>query len=275
MTTKLDWPAVCTYFSIPFSFFLKHQGVCGEKIWSLLKEFKQWSSETEELQKNRFYQESAGGEAVSRLVWGDKLYPQSFERLPLPPACLYYHGDLEILKENSLSVIGSRQPSSCFLEWMDSELGAFLSHNKKVVVSGGARGIDQKSTQVALRHQQKCIIVLPCGLEELYPSELSHWLSNPNILFLTEYFPKQKMQRHHFIKRNRLVSALSPHLLVVQCAIKSGSMITVKYALEQEASIATVPDFPRSYESSGNLLLLKQGAQLVSDAQDLKDFTSW
>ena len=275
MEQNIEWPAICNFFSVPFPFFLKYREVNSQQAWTLLRELKKWSQEDYELQKLKFTNEYQHVNHKKCLVWGDPLYPAVFERLQVPPSCLYYWGDLEMLSEKSLSVIGSRQASPCFLQWMDSEFGAYLSRQRRLIVSGGARGIDQKATQVALRHQQKAIIVLPCGFEELYPAELIHWTQNPNVLFLSEYLPKQKMSRHHFIKRNRLVSALSKHLLVVQCAIKSGSMITVRYALEQGAQIATVPDFPGSYESSGNLQLLKEGATLVSDSQDLQDFMSW
>jgi DNA processing protein len=275
MQKNFEWPAACNFFSIPFPFFLEHRHISSEKIWPLLKEVKKWSKDEYQRQKKIFENEFSHFEKSQCLVWGDPHYPQSFERLPMPPACLYYRGDVGLLSEPALSVIGSRQASRCFLEWMDSELGVFLSRNNRVIVSGGARGIDQKATHVALRHQQNAIIVLPCGFDELYPSELSLWVQQTGLLFLSEYLPKQKMHRHHFIKRNRLVSALSQHLLVVQCAMKSGSMITVRYAIEQGAQVATLPDFPGAYGSSGNLMLLKEGASLVCDAQDLQDFMCW
>jgi DNA processing protein len=275
MQKNFEWPALCNFYSIPFPIFLQHRDIGGSQAWTLLRELKEWTIEEFEKQKIIFENDFASFDKTRFLNWGDPRYPANFSRLPVPPACVYYWGDLSILNEQSLSIIGSRQAAPCFLNWMDAELGAFLNQNNKLIVSGGARGIDQKATQVALRHRQKCVIVLPCGFEELYPAELAHWTHQENILFLSEYLPRQKMHRHHFIKRNRLVSALSKHLLVVQCAIKSGSMITVRYALEQGAHIATVPDFPGSYESSGNLKLLSEGATLVSDAQDLKDFMSW
>lgn len=275
MQQIFEWPVLCNYFSIPFHVFLQNRSISRSQAWTLLRELKKWSKEDFERQKIMFTTDSASFDPARSLIWGDPKYPVSFAQLPVPPACLYYWGDLDVLGEAALSIIGSRQAAPCFLDWMDSELGAFLQRNNKLIVSGGARGIDQKATQVALRHGQKCVIVLPCGFEELYPSELVHWTRQSGVLFLSEYLPRQKMNRHHFIKRNRLVSALSKHLLVVQCAIKSGSMITVKYALEQGASVATVPDFPGSYESAGNLKLLSEGATLVSDAQDLQDFTSW
>ncbi|MBY0384340.1 DNA-protecting protein DprA [bacterium] len=275
MQKNFEWPALCNFFSIPFSIYLQHRDMSGSQAWTLLRELKEWTSEEFERQKKIFDGDFASFDKTRCLNWGDPRYPANLSRLTLPPACVYYWGDLSVLAEPALSIIGSRQAASCFLNWMDAELGAFLNRNNKLIVSGGARGIDQKATQVALRHRQKCVIVLPCGIEELYPAELAHWTRQENILFLSEYLPRQKMHRHHFIKRNRLVSALSNHLLVVQCAIKSGSMITVRYALEQGSHIATVPDFPGSYESSGNLKLLSEGATLVSDAQDLQDFTSW
>ena len=275
MQPNFEWPVLCNFFSVPFPVFLQHREVSSSHALTLLRELKKWTNEEYDRQKIIFKSDYASFDKSRCLIWGDPRYPACFSRLQVPPACFYYWGDLGVLAEPALSIIGSRQAAPCFLNWMDAELGGFLNRNSKLVVSGGARGIDQKATQVALRHRQKCVIVLPCGFEELYPAELAHWTHQANILFLSEYLPRQRMNRHHFIKRNRLVSALSNHLLVVQCAIKSGSMITVRYALEQGAHIATVPDFPGSYESSGNLKLLSEGATLVSDAQDLQDFMNW
>jgi DNA processing protein len=275
MQQTFEWPAICNFFSVPFSFFLQHRGTDVSQSWKLLGDLKQWTLQECALQKEKFYSEYELRGDTKCVVWGDPQYPLSLQRLEMPPACLYYKGDLSYLCEPSLSVIGSRQAAPCFLDWMDAELGTFLSSQQRVIVSGGARGIDQKATQVALRHQQNAVIVLPSGFDVLYPAELSYWSAYPKILFLSEYLPRQKMHRHHFLKRNRLVSSLTQHLLVVQCAIKSGSMITVKYAMEQGVYVATVPDFPGSYESSGNLKLLREGATLVSGAEDLQDFVKW
>ncbi len=275
MQQNHEWPVACNFFSVPFPYYFEHREVCGPQVWSLLSDLKKWTREELERQRGIFCDEYANFDKDHCLVWGDDNYPKEFERLHVPPACIHYRGDLSVLKDRALSVIGSRQASPNFLSWMDAELGAYLNRQNILIVSGGARGIDQKSTQVALRHQRSSVIVLPCGLDELYPADLAFWKTHPRVLFLSEYLPNQKMNRHHFVKRNRLVSALSQHLLVVQCAIKSGSMITVKYALEQGANIATVPDFPSSYETSGNLMLLKQGATLVAEAQDLEDFMRW
>lgn len=83
------------------------------------------------------------------------------------------------------------------------------------------------------------------------------------------------MRKYHFIKRNRLIAGLSQHLFVVQCAQKSGSMMTVRYALDLGRSVATVPDFPGAMESGGNLKLIKDGCSIVCNAQDLQDFMRW
>ena len=112
-------------------------------------------------------------------------------------------------------------------------------------------------------------------MRQLYPKNIEYWMKEPNVLFLSEYMPKQEMKRHHFIRRNRIIAGLTNHLFAVQCAQKSGTMITVKYAIELGLNIATIPDFPNHFSTSGNINLLKEGANIICNSQDIVDFTNW
>jgi DNA processing protein len=273
--TKLQWAAVCSYFSVPLSMYLAQPNMQNQSFWQNLKEYKKWSKEDLNSHRSLFLDEWTHVNPDQILTWEDERYPVKLRRLFTPPICLYYSGDLNILQKRNLAVVGSRQPSTMYLNWMNHELGLFLSGQDCAVVSGGAIGIDQASSRIALRHHRPSIVVVPSGLQKLYPKNIDDWLGDTDILFLTEYMPQQEMRRHHFIRRNRIIAGLSNHLLVVQCAQKSGTMITAKYAMDLGLSIATIPDFPGSFETSGNLNLLKDGAYFVCNAQDIMDFTSW
>lgn len=273
--TNLQWSGACSFFSIPFSIYLASPYTSYESAWKVIQEYKKWSEAKFCEQRDLFLKEWQYVNPQTVLTWHDKNYPELLRRLFAPPICLYYSGDLRILKKQNLAIVGSRQSSSMYLQWMNHELGIFLSKKDCVIVSGGAIGVDQESTRVALRHRRQSIVVVPSGIQKLYPKNIEYWLGDPDILFISEYMPQQEMRRHHFIRRNRIIAGLTKHLFVVQCAQKSGTMITAKYAIELGLNLATIPDFPGHFDTSGNLNLLKDGAHFICNAEDIFDFTSW
>jgi len=211
-----------------------------------------------------------GMEPLGILYPGHPSFPQEFYHVVEPPVFLSYSGDLNLLLEKKLSIVGTRNPHFRFLEWMENHLAEWMRSSDYLVVSGGAFGIDQKATQLALACGKKSIVILPSGLGAIYPKNIVGWKTSPNVLFLSEYLPHESVHKRHFVVRNRLISALGSFLLVVQAAQKSGSMITARYAIEQGREIATIPDFPGFVESAGNLRMIRDGAQVVYGADDLK-----
>lgn len=196
-------------------------------------------------------------------------YPAIFHHIPEPPLVLLARGPTEYLVGPNLSVIGSREPNFQFLEWMDIHLYDFLQQKPIAITSGGARGIDQKASEVALRAQRPTIIFLPSGLNSPYPQSLKRFANHSKVLWVSEYFMNEPMRKFHFYKRNRLIAGLGKHLFAIQMSIKSGSMITVRYALDLGKDIWTIPDFPGQRMASGNLLLLRDGARPIMDSRDL------
>jgi len=196
-------------------------------------------------------------------------YPQSFYQLKQPPVFLCALGDLRLLAQQKITVIGTRRPSLSFIDWMNDQYFKFLRINDVVTVSGGAFGIDHLATQTALFCGRSSVVILPSGLSVSYPSHTRQWLKNPRVLSLSEYFPYETVRNYHFVNRNRLLGSLSPHVLVVQCATKSGTMTTVRIALDSGCEVLTVPSFPNLIESSGNIQLMKDGAQIIATAEDL------
>lgn len=196
-------------------------------------------------------------------------YPERFHGISDSPAFLCTSGDLAYLKEPMLTVIGSRRTLLSFTDWMNDQYVQFLQKSQVVTVSGGAFGIDALATKLALFCNRPSVVILPSGLERCYPQHVRRWRQNPRALLMTEYFPFESVRNYHFVHRNRLLGAIAEKLLVVQCAQRSGTMTTVNYALDCGGEIMTLPSFPGAIESSGNIHLLKQGAQLISTADDL------
>jgi DNA processing protein len=197
-------------------------------------------------------------------------YPERFRNLDRAPVFLCTQGDLELLDKPLLTVIGSRRALPQFMDWMNTEFVHFLKTNDVVTVSGGAYGIDCCATKMALFSGRSSILILPSGFARPYPAHVGRWLDNKNVLSLSEYFPNESVRNYHFVHRNRLLGAISTQLFVAQCAIRSGSMTTVKYTLEAGGDVMTLPSFPGIIESGGNIQLLKDGAQLISQAKDLE-----
>ncbi len=204
---------------------------------------------------------------------GSNDYPESFLDLDDPPVFLTYLGEPIWITKRGLSVVGSRRASDISLEWMEKSLGSFLESTDCMVVSGGAMGIDQKSHGVAIKHGRSTVALLPSGMGELYPKELEDWVE-PIIksggALMSEYFPHVGVRRFHFHERNRMIAALGKGLLVVEGSLRSGTMISARYAIDLGRGVGVVPGHPGWSNFGGNLKLIEQGANLVRDRLDLK-----
>ncbi|UXR63149.1 DNA-protecting protein DprA [Bdellovibrio bacteriovorus] len=224
--------------------------------------FKQHCEETVKLQL----------QGVQFAIYGEVLYPAMCYRMTDPPLTLSYIGAPAWLNDRTLSVVGSREPAADSLLWMEKELAAFCEQVKPCIVSGGARGVDQKAHSVALRKGCSTVVVLPSGLGEIYPASLREWM--PLVMeqggcFLSEYDYQQKMHKHLFHHRNRLIAALGQASLLVEARRRSGTLITASQAVQLGRPVWVVPGHPLDMHFLGGLDLLLDGAQLVRDAQDL------
>lgn len=199
-----------------------------------------------------------------------RYYPARFYELRSPPVFLCTKGELTFLEENKLTVVGSRRTLLSFTDWMDEHYFYFLKKNAVVTVSGGAYGIDACATRIALFSGRPSILILPSGFCRVYPEHVKSWLNDKSVLSISEYFPYESVRKHHFVNRNRLLGAISPHLFAVQCSIRSGTMTTVHAAIDCGADIFTLSSFPGAVESAGNIQLIKDGAGIVSCADDLE-----
>ncbi|MEN0058951.1 MAG: DNA-processing protein DprA, partial [Bdellovibrio sp.] len=172
----------------------------------------------------------------------------------------------------ALSVVGSREPCYDSLQWMEKELSAFCEEKKPLIVSGGARGVDQKSHGVALRKKHPTVVVLPSGLENMYPGTLLEWVKpvlDSGGCFLSEYAFTQRMHKYLFHHRNRLIAALGEATLLVEARRRSGTLMTANQAVQMGRPVWVVPGHPHDVHFSGSLDLLSEGALMVRDAQDL------
>lgn len=211
----------------------------------------------------------------------DSLYPLSLLDLEKPPQKLYCRGDLKALSANRyIAVVGARRCQSLAVQWMNLELlTAFQSFQKQlsppVIISGAAQGIDQQAHMLALRAGLKTIAYLPSGILKPYPSywnEFALEFMRRGGCFISEYPDESSIRKHHFYKRNQLMVAHADQVLVIQAEKRSGSAMSGRFAMDMGKSVYVLPASPWDGFASGNLELLRCGANLLTDAQDLAIF---
>ena len=218
--------------------------------------------------------QSADGVQHEVWTWGDASYPQSLLSLADPPPLLFAQGQLNRPCGTSVAIVGSRNPTA-----QGRDNARAFAHSLQAagccVVSGLALGIDGAAHQGALHtaNAVSCatIAVVGTGLDQVYPRAhqgLARQVAQQGWL-ISELPPGTPAIAHHFPRRNRLIAGLSSGVLVVEAALKSGSLITADMALSQGKEVFAVPGSIHSALSRGCHALLKQGAKLVETAQDV------
>ncbi len=200
----------------------------------------------------------------------DDEYPSLLKQIYDPPPVLYCKG-LPILNLNpAIAIVGSRRPTG-YGRQMAEMFGYELALAGVTVVSGLARGIDAMSHYGALRGRGYTIGVLGCGIDKVYPPEnrkLFKTMEEKGTI-ITEYPPGSEPVAGNFPARNRIISGLTSGVLVVEAGIRSGALITVDFALEQGRDVYALPSNINVAQGKGTNKILKQGAKLVTDIQDI------
>ena len=210
------------------------------------------------------------------LMPDDECYPEALSILRDAPIFLFYRGNPQLLNEPSIAIVGSRNPSHYGREQAFT-IAQQLVASDWHVISGLAIGIDGEAHSGALNNATglglgKTIAVLGSGLEEIYPKrhqELADQIVNAGGVLLSEHLPDIKALAQHFPRRNRIVSGMSLGTLVIEAALKSGSLITARLAAEQGREVFALPGAVSNPLSRGCHLLIKEGANLIEGAGDI------
>lgn len=208
-----------------------------------------------------------GGRAI---FFGEPGYPARLEGIPSPPAVLFLQGRLPEEETPALAVVGSRRctPEGRKLAW---EYGAFAGRQAMAVVSGLARGIDAAAMEGCL-HAGGCAVgVLGSGLDRIYPPEHRDLFEETRRqgVVVTEFPAGTPPLKRNFPRRNRLISGLADGLLVVEASERSGSLITVEHALEQDRPVMAVPGPVGTPFHKGVNTLVRDGACVVLEPADI------
>lgn len=203
----------------------------------------------------------------------DECYPKKLKEIYDKPIVLYIKGNKEILNNFSLAIIGCRENTK-YGEIVAKDLSYQIAKEGIVTVSGLARGIDSLAHKATLEANGKTIAVIGSGLDNIYPKEnikLAEEIVNNGGAVISEYVVGTKPEKMNFPARNRIISGLSNGIVVIEAKKKSGTMITVDFALEQGKEVFAVPGNILSKNSEGTNELIKQGAKLVTKVEDIKE----
>lgn len=197
-------------------------------------------------------------------------YPEALSHIYEPPLGLFVMGDLRLLSQPSLAVVGSRKATAYGKNVLKKILPDLVKKDW-VIVSGLARGIDTCAHNICLEEGGKTIAVLANGLDKIYPREndnLQLKIADSHCL-VTEYPLKTAPLKRHFPMRNRIISGLSRGTFVVEAKYRSGSLITAHLALQEGREVFAVPGHIFSENSEGTNDLIKHGATSVLNSQDI------
>lgn len=217
------------------------------------------------------YMEKIGAQAVFR---GENDFPASFELLEECPEVLFYKGDIGLINEECFAVVGTRAPTRYGRD-VTEQFTREISRGGFTIVSGLARGVDAIAHRIALEENRSTIAVIGCGLDVVYPAENKQLYDDigEKGLILTEYYFGEAALPYHFPERNRLISMLSQGILVTEAGLKSGTMITVNYALDQGKDVFLVPGNVFSAASKGtNEMLHNPQCMIACSAEDVLSY---
>lgn len=214
---------------------------------------------------------------IGVLTQQDALYPISLLNMELPPAILFFRGDLDCLMGKCISVVGSRKASPQGIE-VTQNICCELSQAGVTIVSGFAMGIDTAAHEGCLRGRSPTAAVLSTGLDVDYPIEnarLKDEIVDKGGVLLSEYPPGFRASKQVFQVRNRIIAGLGKALLMMESQIRSGSTLTVHHALDQGKEVYAYPGIPGSEWAAGAHQLLREGANYFTSAQDILEDLGW
>ena len=198
-------------------------------------------------------------------------YPERLRQISAPPAVLYVRGKLfDFDEEAAIAVVGSRRPSQ-YGEMAAAKLGMELAAGGALVLSGIAEGLDTCALKGALKAGGPVVSVLGGGIDVPYPAVNRYLYEDVAAAgaLISEYPPGTEPKGFHFPRRNRILSGLALGVLAVECKLHSGTMSTVRHAMDQDRDIFAIPGAIDAPMSEGTNWLIQQGAKLVTRGEDI------
>lgn len=211
-------------------------------------------------------------EGVHVLTVDDDAYPRLLREIHAPPSVLYTKGTIVPDDDRAVAIVGTRRATRYGLD-VAARLAGDLARAGVTIVSGLARGIDGAAHQAALEAGGRTIAVFGTGIHEVYPPQHRHLATRiaESGALLSDYAPDRTVEAANFPARNRIIAGLSLGVIVVEAPARSGALITADFAGDQGRDVLAVPGPIFSAASAGCNQLLRDGARVVTSAQDVLD----
>ena len=200
----------------------------------------------------------------------DQMYPQKLREIYRPPLILFAQGNLKLLQENVITIVGSRQATD-YSQLVLNKIVPQLVKSNFVIASGLAMGVDVMAHSATLNNGGKTIAVIGNGLNHFYPernSQIQRQIINEGLV-LSEYLPDTPPRPFRFPERNRILAGIANSVIVTEAKEKSGSLITANIALQENRNIYAVPGPINSQLSTGPNKLIEAGATPITDFSSL------
>ncbi|MEA1975469.1 MAG: DNA-processing protein DprA [Bacillota bacterium] len=229
------------------------------------------------LQKNSKYFEkynmSIKKMEIDLINTSDNIFPNKLKEISEVPYSLHLRGDNQLLKNKIVGIVGSRK-STKYGNEVAYKMAKLLSNRGYTVISGMASGIDTYAHVGALEGEGSTIAVIGSGLDYIYPKKNTKLFFDivNNGLVISEFFLGVKPTSYNFPRRNRIISGMADFIIVVEASFKSGSLITVNYAISQGKDVLVVPGEIFSETSEGTNLLIRDGAYPLISLDDLSEY---
>ena len=207
---------------------------------------------------------------IGVLTWEDPDYPRRLKEIDQPPPVLYLRGNLVNEDQWAVAIVGTRRITA-YGRQITEEIAGSLTVNGITIVSGLARGADAIAHQAALRNGGRTLAVLGNGVDRVYPPEhrsLAEQIMAHGAL-ISDYPPGTAPEAANFPPRNRIISGLAQAVIIAEAGEKSGALITAAFATEQGRELFAVPGNIHAPQSKGTNLLIREGAHILLDAQDV------
>jgi len=205
------------------------------------------------------------------IEYSSDVYPDRLRDIKNPPSRLYVEGNIEILNEIGISVIGSRTNTQYGEKMCKKFVKKLVEYNVNII-SGLAYGIDSIAHKTCLKNSGKTIAVLPSGLDNIYPAqnrELAKAIIDNGGAVISEYENNVKANSKKFLERNRIVAGLGIGTLVVEAGSRSGTSVTARYTEEAGKPVFCIPSSLENIKGKTTNQLIQDGSKLVTDAEDI------
>lgn len=236
----------------------------GKEIKSILR--KAWDKD-----KISFIKNSIISKDISTVVITDEMYPKRLKEYEDSPYMLFYKGDIRKLnKERNIAIVGSRNCTNYGIN-VTNIVAEHMCKSNVTVISGMARGVDTIAHKKCIENNSYTCAVLGSGIDIIYPKENSTLFNKilNNGCVLSQFVPGTKPYSFNFPIRNKIISALSDAVIVIEASERSGSLITAGAALDQGKDVIAVPGDIFASQSKGTNKLIRDGAYVLTSVEDI------